>query len=426
MAAVGSGGDSSGGSVNVYFSHIASDSVWGTEICLVNTSSQENLSGKLKAYSNSGQEVDSKSVSLMPKGRRSIVVSNEFSSASNIGYIVFESDSQSVRGYLKFYIEGKYRVAIPAASNINTGDIYISHIASDDNWTTGISILNTTSSSKDLTIEFDNGAVKTVTIAANEHKAFTIRDLFDGNPQSLVTSAVIKNGSGIVGLEIFGSTASSGLNYLSGILLKDDTTTNIYYPHIASDATWGTGVVAYNPSGESCELTITPFKDDGTSLSSQSKTLAAQEKYVGTPESLNLPDGTAWFSIEASSPIVGFELFSTKDGNQLGGYTGVGISGTDGVFAKIDKEGGTGIAFVNIEDSAATVTITAYDDNGSVIATETVNLNAYEKKVDVPSNLFSQDISMATYITYSSSGNVVGFQLNVSSDGMMLDALPGM
>ena len=105
--------------------------------------------------------------------------------------------------------------------------------------------------------------------------------------------------------------------------------------------------------------------------------------------------------------------------------TGVGVSGTNGVFAKIDKDG-TGIAFVNIENSAATVTMTAYDDNGTTIATETVNLNAHEKKVDIPSNLFTEDISTATYIAYSSSGNVVGFQLNMSSDGMMLDALPGM
>ena len=118
--------------------------------------------------------------------------------------------------------------------------------------------------------------------------------------------------------------------------------------------------------------------------------------------------------------------FKTKDGKQLGGYTGVGISGTEGVFAKIDKDGGTGIAFVNIEDSPTTVTMTAYDDDGNVIATKTVDLNAYEKVVDVPSDLFSTDISNATYITYSSDRNVVGFQLNVSSDGMMLDALPGM
>ncbi len=62
-----------------------------------------------------------------------------------------------------------------------------------------------------------------------------------------------------------------------------------------------------------------------------------------------------------------------------------------------------------------------------VIATETINLNAYEKVVDTPEGIFAgSDIGNATYITYLSDREVVGFQLNASADGMMLDALPGM
>jgi hypothetical protein len=316
-------------------------------------------------------------------------------------------------------------VAIPADSDVNTGDIYISHVASDKDWTTGISILNTTSSSKDLSIEFDDGTTKNRTIASHEHQAFLVRNLFDGNMQPQIKSAVIKNGNGIVGLEIFGSTEASGNRYLSGILLKDDTTTDIYYPHIASNSTWDTGIVAYNPLDTACNLIITPYRSDGTQLSPQTLTLAGREKYIGIIQQLSLPEDTAWFSILASSNITGFELFSTKDGKQLGGYTGVGISSTEGVFAKIDKYG-TGIAFVNIEDASVNVTVTAYGDNGNAIATETFALKAYEKVVEIADDLFSQDISTANYITYSSSGEVVGFQLNVSSDKMMLDALPGM
>jgi len=394
----------------MYFPHIASGGDWETEIGIINTGSLD-LSGQLRAYNNSGQLVDSKCIDLEPNARIEIVVGNEFSNPSEIGYIVLGSGSPNAKGYLKFYINGKYRVAIPAATDVNVWDIYVSHIASNDNWWTGVSLLNTTSSSKDLTINFDDGSTKKVTIAANEHKAFTVRELFNGNPQLSMNSAVIKNGDGIVGLEIFGSMSNSGTNYLSGILLKDESTTKIYYPHIASDSTWATGIVAYNTSTKSCDLTIIPYKDDGTILASQTVPLDGKEKYIGSPESLNLPAGTAWF---------------TRNGNQLGGYTGVGISGTDGVFAKIDKEGGTGIAFVNIENSSAKVTITAYDDSGSVITIENISLRAYEKVVDVPSKLFLSDISTATYITYSSTGNVVGFQLNGSSDGMMLDALPGM
>jgi hypothetical protein len=326
-------------SVSIYFPHIASIDTWETEVCIINTSSQQNLSGLLQAYSDSGQPVDSKSVSLASNARREIIVGNEFSNPSDIGYIIFESDSESVCGYTKFYIEGKYRVAIPATSDVNAGDIYMSHIASNTDWWTGISILNTTSSSKQLTVEFDNGTTITKSIAAKEHQAFTINSLFGGELQPDINSAVIKNGNGIVGLELFGSNDNSGNNYLSGILLKDETTTHIYYPHIASNSTWWTGIVAYNPSITSCNLNITPFRDDGTSLTPQTIFLAGQEKYIGTAKGLNFPEGTAWFRIVASSPVTGFELFGTNDGKQLGGYTGVGISGTDGVFAKTEKDG---------------------------------------------------------------------------------------
>ncbi len=53
-------------------------------------------------------------------------------------------------------------------------------------------------------------------------------------------------------------------------------------------------------------------------------------------------------------------------------------------------------------------------------------LGSYAKVVKYAEEIFTQDISSATYITYSSDRNVVGFQLNGSSDGMMLDGLPAL
>jgi hypothetical protein len=88
--------------------------------------------------------------------------------------------------------------------------------------------------------------------------------------------------------------------------------------------------------------------------------------------------------------------------------------------------GWTGIAFVNIGSSSATVNLTAYDDSGQVIDTESVLLAGYAKMVGNPENIFETDITSATYIAYSSDQELVGFQLNGSSDNMMLDGLPGL
>ena len=108
-------------------------------------------------------------------------------------------------------------------------------------------------------------------LLANEHDVFLIKDLFDGQAQPDIHSAVIKDAGGIIGLELF----SSG-NQLSGILLKDDTTTSIYYPHTATERGWGTGVVAYNPSDTDCDITITPYTETGEPLSPVTDTIAGK------------------------------------------------------------------------------------------------------------------------------------------------------
>jgi archaellum component FlaF (FlaF/FlaG flagellin family) len=406
---------------DLYFPHIDTNSPWGTEIAIINTSATQSVSGTLNAYSNTGQLIDTMGITLDPHGRRQITIADELTNPTTIGYLIFDTDAGTACGYTKFYVSGQYRVAVPAVREVNTGDIYISHIDSSSQWWTGVSLLNTTSSAKTLTIDFDTGQSTTLTLNANEHQAFTIAGLFEGQSQPGIHSAVITNGSGVVGLELFGSG-----NQLSGILLKDATASTIYYPHIASDDTYWTGIVAYNPASSATTITITPYSAGGTILSPQSLSVPGKGKYIGTVASLSLPPDTAWFKIDAPNPITGFELFGTNDQNQLAGYTGVGISGKEGVFAKIEKAGWTGIAFVNIEDTSASVILTAYDNYGTTVTTQTVSLGSYAKEVRLAQDFFDQDIAAATYIGYSSDKELVGFQLNGTWDGMMLDGLPGM
>jgi hypothetical protein len=404
----------------IYFPHVDTTSPWETEIAIINTSSAQTATGTLKGYINTGQLIDTMAITLAPHGRRQITISQEFSNHTNIGYLVFEADSDTIQGYTKFYTQGTYRVAVPAVGEINTSDIYISHIDSSSEWWTGVSLVNTTDSSKTLTINFDTGQSRSVTLAPKEHQAFTIAGLFDGQSQPDINSGVITNASGVVGLELFGSG-----NQLSGILLKDDTASTLSYPHVAG-GDWWTGIVAFNPASSSATLTITPYTEGGTSLTIQTIEVPAGGKYIGTVSGLSLSPETAWLKIDSTNPLTGFELFGTTDGNQLAGYTAVGISAQEGAFAKIEKDGWTGIAFVNREDSAASVTLTAYDSYGDAVATQTLSLGSYAKEVRLAQEFFTQDIGAATYIGYSSDREIVGFQLNGSSDGMMLDGLPGM
>jgi hypothetical protein len=55
-----------------------------------------------------------------------------------------------------------------------------------------------------------------------------------------------------------------------------------------------------------------------------------------------------------------------------------------------------------------------------------LSVGGHAKVASYAEAIFAQDISGATYISYSSDKKIVGFQLNGTSDGMMLDGLPAL
>ena len=408
----------------LYFPHVDTTPPWQTEIAVINTSAVQGVTGTLLALSNQGQLVESRAVAIPALGRRQVSVADEFGNDTGIGYIVFETDADTVEGYTKFFIDGSYRAAIPAVKQLNVSDIHVTHIDSGTQWWTGLSLVNTTAEVKNTTIAFNTGETRALTLNANEHRAFTVAQLFNGQPRPDIRSAVIRNAGGVVGLELFGTHDG---NRLEGILLTDQTASTRYYPHVDSNG-WWTGIVASNPSPLESTITITPYTAEGTPLPTITDSLAGGGKTVGTVEQLGLPAGTAWFKIVSTQPLAGFELFGTLDDRRLAAYAGDGRGGAKaGVFAKIEKNGWTGIAFVNTEINAATVTLTAYTDGGMAVATRVLVLGGNAKVVNLAEALFiQQDISSATYIAFSADRNVVGFQLNGSADDAMLDGLPAL
>ena len=413
-----------GANATLYFPHVDTTFSWQTEIAVINTGDQ-TLTGTLTGLGDVGQPVDTMTVTLPARGRREINVAEGFTNNANIKHIIFDANSAAIQGYTKFYIPGAYRAAIPAVKEVNTSDIYIPHIDSGAQWWTGVSLVNATSATKDLTITFDTGQSRQITLNAYQHWADTIAKLVSNQAPTDIQSAVITNASGVIGLELFGNNGDS--KRLEGILLTDDTSSTLYYPHVVGNG-WWTGIVAYNSAWYDGYITITPYDAQGNPLSTTFQSLAAKHKYVGTVAQLGLPAETAWFKIDSTGlPLTGFELLGTNDDNQLAAYAGGGGSGTKaGVLPKIEKNGWTDIVLVNTEDNAATVTLTAYNDNGTPVATKVLPVGGHAKVANRAETFFSQDISGATYIAYSSNRNVVGFQLNGSSDGTMLDGLPGL
>ncbi len=409
-------------STKLYFPYILEYNTWHTELCLINCSNAETVGGELSPYGKSGSKLaGSKTVSLPPNGRLEWKVAEDFPNPQDIYYMVFTSSAESVKGYAKVYIDGVYRVALAATSTITAGDLNVPHIASSDRWSTEISLLNTTSETKDLTIEFNTGQKKTLQLAPGAFETFTIAKLFGGISQPKIDSAVIRNAEGILGVELFSDNSQK---IMDGLLLEDETSDEIFFPHTAITNGWNTGIVVYNPEEESCELTLTPFSAAGASLTPVKKSLAGGQKYIGMVASLGFPSNAAWVRVGSSHPVSGFELFAKY--NQMAGYSGVNISGRTGLFPDVAEPDVAGIAFINQDVLPAEITLTAYDRNGGVVATQKTSLNVYEKRVDLAGKFFSESIKEATHVRFTSDRRVVGFQLSSSKDGTMLDGLGAM
>ncbi|PID73462.1 MAG: hypothetical protein CSB33_03580 [Desulfobacterales bacterium] len=404
-----------------YFPHIVSNGVWESEICIVNADASESLTGTFKAYDHDGGLITGiKEVMLAPKARMEMTVSEAFPKEEEIAYIKFETYAETLAGYLKLYDEER-RVALPVAANENSGDIYVPHIASNEEWKTELVMINTLPETKKIRIEFNTGAVKHVYLKSNECQAVAIRKLFNYAPQPDIRSAVIRDAEGLVALDLF-----EGEKELGGVILTTAHSGKLYFPHIASNEYWWTGIVAYNPSSSPTEVIFHPFSGDGKPLGYQSMQIQANDNIMAKISDLGMSSDTAWFYLEASRPITGLGLFGTETHTEMASYRAVDESHLTGVFPKLDKEGWTGLAFINPGNQAAVIELKALDDTGVLIASEALAVQGGEKKVALAEDLFSSSIEDAAYIRYESSMEILGIQLNGSSDRMMLDGVPAM
>ena len=410
----------------LYFPHFDTrTNQWQTEIALINPSPTDLVVGTLETYSSTGTLLGTESgVLISPNNRKqfSVGVGTDLAYAANTkGYIVFKNTSGAPVGYTKFTQIGGDRVAIPAADITTTDTIYLTHIAWAP-WWTGISLVNTTATAKTITFRFNTGKTKQVTLGAKQQYVDLISALNDGLIDNNITCAVIEGASGLVGLELFGNGPQLG-----GVPLISQMATTLYYPHVDTSTGWWTGIAAYNPSTTAtAQDTVNANNTGGTLLGTSTLTIGPRQNLVrySTDPIFHLPAGTAWFSLQSPNSLVGFELFGNASPNYLAGYSVVDLQGKSGIFPKVEKaaNGWTGIAFVNTEDQQATVSVKAYNDNGTLIASGNKTLKAHEKWVDMATVLFpGVNLTPATYISFSADRSVAGFQLN--SAGIMLDAL---
>ncbi len=137
--------------------HFHQDSVWRTNISIVNTVSLYSTVVEISAYSATGSLITSRTFTISPKGRISGTVSTLLG-ITGVGYITIQA-LDSVAAVL-FFDDYRDRMGgFPAGTW--SGNIYIPHFHMDSTWRSYITVVNFGYQVKNITINYisDSGSI---------------------------------------------------------------------------------------------------------------------------------------------------------------------------------------------------------------------------------------------------------------------------
>ena len=147
-------------------------------------------------------------------------------------------------------------------------------------------------------------------------------------------------------------------------------------------------------------------------------------KEITVGNSFQSPEQIAYLVFLADSGfLAGYTRFN-QPGNRVSLPAASGVQ--EGWFPKMERDGWTGLAFVNISDQEVIVKLTAFDENGTKVAEESMQIDPGVKTIGVLEQIFPGDISSARYFCFSSDQKILAFSVSGSSDGLMLDGLPSL
>jgi pimeloyl-ACP methyl ester carboxylesterase len=202
----------------------------------------------------------------------------------------------------------------------------------------------------------------------------------------------------------------------------------IYFPHVASGGLWETEIALVNTiaGGVGIRGQLQAFRASGgsplQSLPIEIPAGGRKEITVGT--SFQNPGEVAYLIFLADSGfLAGYTRFN-QPGNRVSLPAASGVQ--EGWFPKMEQDGWTGLAFVNISEGDASVTLAALDENGNKIAEERLQVGSGVKTVGMVGQIFHGDLSRARYFSFSSDKLVLAFSVSGSADGQMLDGLPSL
>jgi hypothetical protein len=203
----------------------------------------------------------------------------------------------------------------------------------------------------------------------------------------------------------------------------------IYFPHVASYLGWETEVALVNtvPGGVAVRGILQAFKGAGGDPLEEKEIEipAGGRREITIGDFFQNPSEVNYLVFKSDSGFLAGYTRYNQAGNRTSLPAATGV--LQGWFPKIENDGYTGFAFINVESTPANVTLRAVGDDGQVIAEKV--LEALEPGVQVVGivyQVFEADVSNARYFYFSSDKKVIAFTASGSDDGQMLDGLPAL
>lgn len=332
------------------------------------------------------------------------------------------------------YLTASIDVQVPSSTSVvsvvvalepsatRTYEYFLPHTAEADGWWTFFSLLNPSNVGADVTVaaydpngRFIGTSSKVVRLGINQQVSGAPSSFFPGTVIAKAAWYKVTSTAPLAGFEVFGSTAGT----IAGFPLTRADSNKLYFPHIAVDSQWWTGISLVAAGVQTAEVHLQARGGTGglltearypTLLGPGEKTVDVIENYFG----VDFPVDIQWASVTANGPITGFELFGTKDFKMMAAVPTLAQGAKRSWFPHLLTTGGwwTGIALLNVDSRDGTVRFTAYDQNGAAVAvSRDIVLGPGERTVGVAESYFGRLPAGTKYLEANSTADITGFEL---------------
>ncbi len=416
----------------------------GSDSILYLNSAGEAVAMTLTARDASGETLGTKTVDLNPHSVLKGSVADLFDPVDVSAVATVEvipdgfvggwqmADFEDTRGPMRnwtpaFRGGGKPAVVVPhVASDIVHGELY---------WNTWVSVMNSGSSAEGLQFTYtppflpfasDEQVPALGFIHSNvENDIFGNNFPADGVGFSSLTLPDSASGN-LMGVKAMESFDKKTIANSAQLTLDMQAGKELYVAHVDNTDYWWTGIALDNLSTTAAaSVTVTGYTSSGIESQTKNYSVEPGGKLIFVTKT-EFPADVAWFKVESSLPLIGYELFGTTNDQSLAGLS-IPTEGANDIYLPIVDSALSndwyGLAILNPNGSAVTATLHFYKDGISVGQAE-VSLGALSKSVDVLGHYFSGETDLIE-IT-SSGGKIVAFCLEGAKDHSTLGGVMGV